>query len=270
MPAPSWLWPPLMALQFLTRIPVRCIPIAAYENENYRRLSLIYFPVVGAIVGFGGGLVVLAGQRLGLPPLASALFAVISTAIVTGALHEDGLADVSDALGPHSREKALEVMRDSRIGTFGTIAVWAALTLKTVAISELPTELVLRILVAAHMISCWSSLPLALALPNARSVPGLGSRMAEPLTWRELAVATVLTWIVVLVLLGGTPLAGIWSTPDALPAIKIASFTALCLILTGALYDRRFGGITGDCLGATNQIVEVVVLLLAILPWVWI
>lgn len=266
-PPLAWLWPPLIALQFLTRLPVRGVPVSAYESESIRRRSLACFPTVGALVGLVGGLAALLVRRLGLPELVSGVVAVAATAAMTGALHEDGLADVFDSLGAHTKAKALEIMRDSRIGAFGSIALWTLLTLKALAIASLPSEYVLRIVVCAHMLSRWSSLPLALALRNARAGDGLAARFAEPLTWRELLAASLVAWGGTLLLLGATPL--FTPLPNSLPSLKMVLVISCCLLATGAFYERRFGGVTGDCLGATNQIVEAAVLLLAILPWLW-
>lgn len=261
------LWAPLIALQFLTRLPISGVPVSAYESEACRRQSLIYFPVVGALVGLAAGAAALLCRRLGLPELVSGVVAVAVAAALTGGLHEDGAADVFDSLGAHTREKALQIMRDSRIGAFGAIALWTILTLKAVAISSMPEAFLLRIVVCAHILSRWSSLPLALALKNARSETGLGARFAEPLTWRELLIATVIAWGASLVLLGATPF--FTPAPNPVPAVKMALAASACILVTGAFYERRFGGITGDCLGATNQIVEVAVLLLALVPWFW-
>ena len=256
-----------MALQFLTRLPISGIPVSAYESETIRRRSLVYFPVVGALVGLVGGAAALAARRIGLPELVSGIAAVAATAAMTGGLHEDGLSDVFDSLGAHTKEKALQIMRDSRIGAFGSIALWALLTLKAAVIANLPDMFVLRVIVCAHILSRWSSLPLALALKSARAGDGLGARFAEPLTWRELLVATVIAWGASLVLLGATPLFA--PAPNPWPSVKMAVIVSACVLASGAFYERRFGGITGDCLGATNQLVEAGVLLAAILPWLW-
>lgn len=248
--AQSWFWAPLLAMQFLTRIPVRGIPQATFDDPGAGRRALVFFPLVGALVGTIGAGVWAAARLLGLPPLASAVLAVSATALTTGALHEDGLADVFDALGTHTRERALEVMRDSRIGAFGSVALWSVLTLKACALSALPDSAVWRVLACAHMAARWSSLPLALLLPDARKGSGLGAGFAALVTWREVAAATAVTALAIAFLADGAE--GILFGAAALGAI----------FASGLFYRRRFGGVTGDCLGATNQGVEVLVLLI--------
>jgi len=190
-------------------------------------------------------------QALGLPPLAGAVCAVAATAGVTGAFHEDGVADTFDALGPHTREDALRVMRDSRIGTFGTVALWAVLTLKASALIALPPHDIWRPLLCAHVLARWSSLPLAMFLPYAQETKGLGAGLASLATAREFVPATLLALLTV----------GLLSGP--LHAALFVAATLAVILLTGTFYRNRFGGVTGDCLGATNQIVETVTLLMA-------
>ena len=179
------------------------------------------------------------------------MLAVAATAMTTGAFHEDGLADTSDALGPHSREKALEVMRDSRIGTFGAVALWAVLTLKAAALAVLPPHSFWPVLLTAHVLARWSSLPLARWLPDARGAKGLGAGLAALINRRGLLMATVLMAVCLFALVGLHR--SLWLLGSALTV----------LLLTGIFYRRRFGGVTGDCLGATNQLVETLTLLIA-------
>lgn len=251
----GWLWAPPIAVQFLTRIPILFVPDDAYDPPaDGRRHALVFFPLVGLVVGGIGAAVWLGASALSLPPLAGAVLAVAATAMTTGAFHEDGLADTSDALGPHSREKALEVMRDSRIGTFGAVALWAILTLKAAALSALPAHSFWPVLLAAHALARWSSLPLAHWLPDARGAKGLGAGLASLIDGRGLTAATLLMAVCVAALVGVHR--GAWLLGGAL----------IVLLLTGPFYRRRFGGVTGDCLGATNQLVETLTLLLATQP----
>ncbi len=251
----GWLWAPPIAVQFLTRIPILFVPDDAYDPPaDGRRRALVFFPVVGLVVGGLGALVWLGASALSLPPLAGAVLAVTATAMTTGAFHEDGLADTSDALGPHSREKALEVMRDSRIGTFGAVALWAVLTMKAAALSALSPHSFWPVLLAAHVLARWSSLPLARWLPYAQEAKGLGAGLASLIDGRGLTAATILMAVCVAALVGLPR--SLWLLAGALAV----------LLLTGPFYRRRFGGVTGDCLGATNQLVETLTLLLATHP----
>lgn len=251
----GWLWVPPIAVQFLTRIPILFVPDDAYDPPaDGRRRALVFFPVVGLVVGSIGALVWLGAAALSLPPLAQAVLAVAATAMTTGAFHEDGLADTSDALGPHSREKALEVMRDSRIGTFGAVALWAVLTLKVAALSALPPHPFWPVLLAAHVLARWSSLPLAFWLPYAQEAKGLGAGLASLIDGGGLLMATILMAVCVTALVGVHR--SLWLLGGALAV----------LVLTGSFYRRRFGGVTGDCLGATNQLVETLTLLIATHP----
>jgi adenosylcobinamide-GDP ribazoletransferase len=251
----GWLWAPLIAVQFLTRIPILFVPDDAYDAPaNGRQKALVFFPVVGLVVGGIGAGVWLVATTLALPPLAAAVLAVTATAMTTGAFHEDGLADTSDALGPHSRIKSLEVMRDSRIGTFGAVALWAILTLKAVALAALSPHLFWPVFLAAHVLARWSSLPLARWLPDARVEKGLGVGFAALIDNSGLLLATALM------------LGSVFVTVGLPRAMTLLLGTLAVMLLTGLFYQRRFGGVTGDCLGATNQLIETLILLIATHP----
>ena len=251
----GWLWAPLIAVQFLTRIPILFVPDESYDAPaNGRQKALVFFPVVGLLVGGIGAGVWLAATALALPPLAAAVLAVTATAMTTGAFHEDGLADTSDALGPYSRTKALEVMRDSRIGTFGAVALWSVLTLKAAALVTLSPHVFWPVYLAAHVLARWSSLPLARWLPDARGEKGLGTGLAALIDHRGISLATVLM------------LGSVFVTVGLPRAMTLLLGTLAVMLLTGVFYLRRFGGVTGDCLGATNQLIETLVLLIATHP----
>ena len=247
----GWLWAPLIAVQFLTRIPVRGVPDWAYDEAGGKRAALAFFPAVGILVATIAAGVYAAGTALGLNALAVAVLTVVSSAIVTGAFHEDGLADVCDGLGPHTREDALRVMRDSRIGTFGGVGLWMLLTLKASGIASLPPAHLWAALVAAHMLARWSSLPLSMALPYAREAKGANAGIAALVTGRETAIATLITIMV------------IWASLGVVHGSLLFLGAALVAAATGWFYKNKFGGVTGDCLGATNQLVEVATLLTA-------
>lgn len=247
----AWLYAPLIAVQFLTRIPVRGIPDWAYEPQSALARSYGLYPLIGILVGAIGWGVYVVAHAARLPSIAPAILSVIATACVTGALHEDGFADVCDGLGPHDRETALKAMRDSRVGSFGVIGLWMLLSLKVVALQCMPWQSVGKAMIAAHVLSRWSPLPLAAALPYAQSSAGLGSRIMAELGPRSVVVATVLT---------GLALVAIWGVPFAL---RCGAAAVVVSVATGLFYRRKFGGVTGDCLGATNQLVEVVTFFVA-------
>ncbi|WP_053227449.1 adenosylcobinamide-GDP ribazoletransferase [Solirubrobacter soli] len=218
----------LTAVAFLTRIPVR-------GGSDLTRAAL-FFPLVGALVGgIAAGTRALADQAL--PPLPATLLAVTAAMIVSGALHEDGLADVADALGAHTtRERRLEILKDPRVGTFGALALIVAIGISTTTIATLDTADAVKALIIAHTLSRWAILPVS-KLPPAK--PG-GSGSLLRVTTPGLIAATVLAAVIV------TPLGGA-------PALLAAAIAAA---VTGFVLHHTLGGITGDGYGATAKVAE--------------
>ncbi|ADW69083.1 cobalamin-5-phosphate synthase CobS [Granulicella tundricola MP5ACTX9] len=153
----------LAAVQFLTRIPTPQIP---YTDRTLSD-ALAYFPLIGLLIGT---LAALVNQFLA-PHLSrplSALCTVTFTVLITGALHEDGLADCADAFfGHHSRERTLAILRDSRIGTYGAAALALSLGARVLLVAALPLNHVFPYLIAAHTLARWSPLPLSYLPPPA-------------------------------------------------------------------------------------------------------
>jgi adenosylcobinamide-GDP ribazoletransferase len=235
----------LSAVQFLTRIPVSSQP---YEADSLAR-SVKFFPMVGIAVGVGAALLhlVLAPH---LPRLVSAFLVLLYLALVTGCLHEDGLADTADGFGGgHNREQILLILRDSRIGSYGGVALVLSLIGRLVLIASLPLAQVPHYLIAAHILCRWTTLPLSYFLASARNsdsdhVDGQGARIACLTSTGTLIGGTVFSFVVVAFLLK------IHATGPILSAIVLTS-------VAGLYYKRRIGGVTGDCFGATNQLSEI-------------
>jgi adenosylcobinamide-GDP ribazoletransferase len=233
----------LVATQFLTRIPV--VPINEFSADGLAK-SAMFFPVVGLMVGAGG---VLLRSILTTRVNQSAVIAVILIYLagVTGGLHEDALADAADGFGGGwERERVLEIMRDSRIGSFGAIAITLALLSKFVFLTSLPFQQFTGYFLAGQVLSRWTALPLAFFLPPARAGDGQGSRIAHEIGPNALVVGTVVAVGIVAVFLR-------WR------AVLVLGVAIGVAALTGLYYKRRIGGLTGDCLGATNQITELAV-----------
>lgn len=235
------LFAPLAALQFLTRVP---IPLTSLPEDTFAH-SLAWFPFVGMLVGAcAGGINYLLSEHL--PRSVSALFTVTFLVAITGALHEDALADCADAFGlKHSAEKTIEILRDSRIGSFGGIALVLSLTGRVLLIAALPLERVLPFLIAAATLARWSTLPLTL-LPAA-SASGQGARIARRVPTSILLLGTAFMLLIIGLTLRWQMFAPV--------GISLA-----LLLATGAFYLHRLGGVSGDCFGATNQLVEIAVL----------
>ena len=236
--------PPLAAVQFLTRIPV---PGFAFDDRTLPR-AVAWFPAVGALLG----LVAALAHRLLVPHLPRTVVAVaVVTLLValTGALHEDALADCADAFGlPRSRERTLAILHDSAIGSFGGAALALALLARIALVAALPLDRVAPTLVAALTLSRWAVLPLSLLPPAGTG--GRGSTIAGQVPLPALVLGTIVTSGVVALAFRTTASTGLATALAALVVIA----------LTAAFYRRRLGGVTGDCFGATIQLVEITVL----------
>lgn len=240
-------------LAFLTRLPHWP---RAYENGPHplgRDAAL--FPLAGLIAALPSAGVLLLSSALGLSPLVGAAISVLLMVTVTGALHEDGLGDTADGLfGHHGRERALLIMKDSRIGTYGALALFGGMILRIALLSDIGTmnaaSAALALLAAAAvsrgaMAWLWSCLPTA-------DPGGLADSVGRP--GRREGATSALIGLGLLVVLGGLGLNG-WGIVCA------GVFTAATTILFRRMLKRRLGGQTGDTLGALQQIAEIMVLL---------
>ncbi|WP_018001213.1 adenosylcobinamide-GDP ribazoletransferase [Paracoccus sp. N5] len=233
------------ALVWLTRLPLgRLLPARPVPLAQ----AAWAFPLAGIAVALpAGGLFWLAGE-LGLPPLAGALLALAAMAALTGALHEDGLADFADGCGSADRARALEIMRDSRIGSYGVVALILGFGLRAAALAAMAPDLGLAALVAAAALSR-AGMAVGLAmLPPARA-DGLG-RLAGRASAGQAGAAALI----------GAAL--LW-WPAGLSAGWLAALLGCALAQgwVGRSARRRLGGQTGDVLGAMQQAGEIAVLL---------
>lgn len=236
-----WLTAPAVAAMFLTRLPVRGPRVELAQ-------AVVAFPLVGIFVGALGGGAYWLSALAGLPLLASALIALAVTALVTGALHEDGLADAADGLAGSTAEDSIRIMRDSRIGGYGVLAMIFSVGLRATALAALadpPSGFL--VLIAAGALSRAAMPAVMLALPRA-SATGLGAAAGKP------AAVDTLLGIAVAVLLSVALLGPVL----ALAALVAAALAAL---LAAALAWRGLGGYTGDILGAVQQLAEIAILL---------
>jgi adenosylcobinamide-GDP ribazoletransferase len=231
----------LTAVQYFTRIRV-----PAWVGHAPERLTgaARYLPAVGLIVGASGAAVLWLASLV-LPAPLPAILSTMVTVLMTGAIHEDGLADTCDGIGGGTtRERALEIMKDPRIGVFGTIALILLLMLKVAALSSMPIWTAMAALVGAHAFSRFCAL---LIVFTGRYV-GTGERsraapVVERMTIGDLLIAAVF----------GLPALAL-SGLDAIVAIVVA------LVLVGLLVRwcvQKIGGYTGDTLGATQQVAEI-------------
>ena len=235
------------AVTFLTRVPVA--RSSNLDGADVARAASL-FPVVGLAVGACAGGVALGLGHV-LPSLAASALGVAVALVLTGALHLDALADVADAAGAFTRERALEIMRDSRVGTFGAAAIVLDLLLKVVAIGALIGRGgAVQAVAASGALSRAAGLPIAAFLPYPRVGGGIGSVLTGRIGRLAPAVGTAFAIAIAVALLGwtGAIMAG------------VAAATAVVAI---GIYRRWLGGATGDCIGAVIELTELAVLLVA-------
>jgi adenosylcobinamide-GDP ribazoletransferase len=237
-----WVEELLVAFQFLTRLPVSRI---SHQPDSLSRSTKL-FPLIGLVVGLGASVL----QHVLAPHLNRALVALlilIFLVLITGGLHEDGLADTVDAFGGGwNREQILTILRDSRIGSFGALALVLSVLARFLLLSILPVNRFTAFVVSAHVLCRWTTLPLSCFLRPARENDGQGARVAQKISPVSFLVGTMLSFAIVFYLMRSE----FWI--PVLVAFVIAA-------LSGLYYFRRIGGVTGDCFGATNQITEIAV-----------
>lgn len=233
----------LSAAMFLTRLPVS--RFVDYNPEHLSK-STLYFPIIGALVGSVGALTLLLAS-LKFNAMISVLMSITATILLTGAFHEDGLADSADGFGGgYAKERTLEIMKDSRIGTYGAIALWLFLTAKLLLLAEIfqqDNSLIFSTIVAAHLLGRYSSLPLIFTLDYARTESTSSKPFAEKMSTKRFALASLYASALCAWLLG-------WK------AIVAIGVCVLATLLARRFFLKRIGGITGDALGAANQLVE--------------
>jgi adenosylcobinamide-GDP ribazoletransferase len=240
------------ALGYFTRVPV---PRWVGFEREYLHAASRYFPLVGAMVGGVGALVYLVAMRV-FPPGVAVLLSMAATLALTGAFHEDGLADSLDAFGGgYTRDDVLRIMHDSRIGAFGAIALMIALALKwqTLAAMPPPPARIAWLMVAAHAASRTFAISYLVTLDYVRA-EGKAKPVAQRMRGASLLIAAAfgLPWLV-------------WiDTKLACVAFVVLAALRFCI---GRYFVRRIGGYTGDCLGFAQQVFELAIYLVA-LAWI--
>lgn len=233
------------AVRFLTRIP---LPGAHTESIGS---ATVFFPVVGALIGLLLAGVHREAERLWQNPMVSSVLVVVALVIVTGGLHLDGLMDVCDGVfGARTREQALTIMKDSRVGAFGALGAMCVLLLKLGFLMSLPPTLVLPALIVMPAAGRWACVYALYQFPYAREA-GTGGAFKDQVKASHLLWATFFAVLV----------AGILFRWQALPLTQLVWVATW---FAGLGLSRKLGGLTGDCYGAICEATEV--LALAALP----
>jgi adenosylcobinamide-GDP ribazoletransferase len=231
----------LAAVQVLTRLPV---PYLRDFTADWLERGVKFFPLAGALVGGMCGVVLLAASALwsGMLP---ALLAVAAGIALTGAFHEDGLADFFDALGGSTRASRLAIMKDSRHGTYGVLALGIAVAIKVLALAALPATAGLAALIAAHAGGRLAAVAVIRALPYTGDLPAAKVKpLGGAITRSDLAIAAAFGLLPILLL---PHAAGLWGCLAGLAAASLTAWGA----------HRLLGGYTGDVLGAVEQSYEI-------------
>lgn len=251
------------ALSFYTRIPV---PASVHGNNAQLPDAIRYLPVVGWIVGCITGGVYIGANYL-FDNNVAIILSVIAGILITGAFHEDGFADVCDGFGGGwSKERILEIMKDSRLGTYGVAGLILILGLKFSALqlilsqSLIPINIwtVLLLFIVSQSLSRFAAITVVFNHSYARIEESKASGAVEKGKAKNLIIAGILTLL---------PLAGlILVTSSAILCVLIVP-VLLVTVFAGAYFKKWIGGYTGDCLGAVQQISEIVIYLSFILLW---
>jgi adenosylcobinamide-GDP ribazoletransferase len=237
----------LAAVSFLTIVPV------GGKNVPPGR-SAIFFPLVGAMLGAAGAGLFMAASFI-LPTSIAALIAVTFWTMITGVLHEDGLADVADAMrAGRTRERMLAILKDSRIGTYGAVAIVLSIVARWQALDHIPAPRILEVCIVAQTVP--RAAMVSLAWLSRPSGDGLGYAFSSSLTTTGSLIA-IAQGVIASMLLGWRP--------------SLLILAGAYLIVRGArtYFYKRIGGVNGDCLGATEQLLEIFILILFASPRIY-
>ena len=260
----------LLAIQFFTRIPItgRLADWVGYSPELLRA-SAAHFPGIGVLVGAVAA-ALFALLQAALPdspfaPLVAAVLSTVATVLLTGGFHEDGLADVADGIGgSYERERALEIMKDSRVGAYGAMALVLALLGKVALLALLGSvenvsadgqevflhsSFICAAIWAGHVVSRFMPLIVIRLLPHVGDTAASKSKpLADQISLGSLLIAFI--WCFMALALS------LWAL-GAINLIVACGFSGLALLWMARLFKRRLQGFTGDCLGATQQVCEI-------------
>lgn len=243
------------ALMFYTRIPC---PKRVDHSEDYLNKATRYFPLIGWIVGFFSAAIFWAASFL-FSKEVSIILSMITSILITGAFHEDGFADVCDGFGGGwTKEKILLIMKDSSVGAYGAIGIFFLLLLKFFLLLSIDAALIPLCLITAHALSRWCAATFIFTHTYSRDDDSSKSKpVANNITLTNLLTAT---------LLGLLPLIVFKSIFIFLiiPPLYLTKF------FLGRYFKKWIGGYTGDCLGATQQVTEIVFYLSFIVLWKYI
>lgn len=229
------------AVQFLTRVPVRTAAPAVHER------AVAWFPAIGVLVGAGVGGVYAGGYELTTVPAVAAALAVLTGLLITGAFHEDGLADIADAVaGAATPDERLRILDDPHHGTYGVAALTSSILLRVLALASMAPAVGFAAAVSAHALARAAAITTIGRVPTARP-SGLGAAAAQAVREPNRTIGVAAGVAIAAAATG-------WWVAIAVPAAAIAAGLALALAV------RAFGGINGDVLGAIEQVAEAVVL----------
>ena len=247
----------LLALQFFTRLPIPNWFSKDQDQTPKLNEAIIAFPIAGLLIGVIPAIVWYVASHF-LSPFLAASLAVFMGTLITGALHEDGLADCADGLGATpDKERALEIMRDSTIGTYGTVALIFSFIFRISALASLSIVNGLIAILLAHTIA---RATMSIAIHSAKYIrpSGLGDAVSEGAEKSQFLI-TFATALLITILLSFS--AGIFG---AFAAFALAMFTAWAFL---QFLKSRLGGYTGDGLGAMEQIGEITILITLAAFW---
>lgn len=233
----------ILALQFLTSIPIKVNNF----KENNLAGSLVYFPAVGLLIG-----IILAGINFllglsGLDELAVSACVMVALIILTAGIHLDGLADTADALlSRKNKDKMLEIMRDSRVGAMGVIALISVIVLKISLFYSIAPGSKTAVLLIMCVVSRWAQVFIMYVFPYARQ-EGKAKSYISGLTKKIFILATIITCFIVFLVF-------------CFKGLLIICLVALAAYLIGRVISSKIDGITGDTVGAVSECVEVIVL----------
>jgi adenosylcobinamide-GDP ribazoletransferase len=237
-----------IALQFFTRLP---IPSWVGFEASWLQHASRYFPLVGCVVAAIAAGVYFAAALV-LPAPVAAVLSTAAAIYLTGAFHEDGFADTCDGLGGGmTRERVLEIMKDSRVGAYGAIGIVCMLAAKLTTLAMLPPRVAVGALFLAHPLSRLAAASLIWKLDYVRG-EGKAKPLAQQMSGAEFAIAAITALLPVPVLLA----AG-WIAPGAVLGAMLAAL--LAAVWLGCKLHARLGGHTGDCLGAVQQLAEAMI-----------